>query len=354
MRRTHRHGDCQPHDERGNLSPATSGQRVHPGGGTPRQRQDGDVVEGNTLERFLPHRLPATPRWHPDRRGGHEYAIGTNGDGTNDAAEANVISANGGTGITMGVSGTNDTLIRGNFIGTNAAGTAALANGGDGISMYDWNYGGPSQGSAQRTTVRDNTISGNTWYGIEIAGAGNKDHVIAGNRIGTNATGTAALGNALGGVRIAGAAINITIGGSATADRNLLSGNAGSGVTVADIGTTGNVIAGNYIGTNAAGIGALSNTGDGINVSGGASGNTIGGNTTGTGNLISGNTLHGVRITGTGTNSNVIVGNFIGTNAAGTAAVPNSTGGVITDGAIHVDTAQLTASARTATASETH
>src|SRR5207248_52557 len=97
--------------------------------------------------------------------------VGTDGNGVNDAAEANLISANGGHGIAVGVAGTNDTLIRGNLIGTDVTGATAFGNAADGVALYEWNYGGPSQGSPLRATVRDNTIAGNSWYGVEISGA---------------------------------------------------------------------------------------------------------------------------------------------------------------------------------------
>ena len=76
---------------------------------------------------------------------------------------------------------------------------------------------------------------------------------------------------------------------------------------------------------------ALANGGNGITISGGASGNTIGGTTAGAGNLISGNAGYGIDITGSGTNGNFVQGNFIGANLAGTAALPNGSGGVFID-----------------------
>ena len=97
--------------------------------------------------------------------------------------------------------------------------------------------------------------------------------------------------------------------------------------------TTGNVVQGNMIGTNAAGSAALANHGDGVSIESGATANTIGGTATGARNVISGNTSDGVEITGAGTTGNVVEGDFIGTNAAGSAAIANYAGVEIDSGA---------------------
>src|SRR4029077_3967390 len=106
-----------------------------------------------------------------------------------------------------------------------------------------------------------------------------------------NAAGAAALGTSGEGVQVAGRGNRI--GGTTTADRNIISGNSSYGVDVTGSGTMGNLVEGNYIGTNAAGDSALGNTIYGLLINGGASGNTIGGATsvpgTGAGNVISGN-----------------------------------------------------------------
>lgn len=108
--------------------------------------------------------------------------------------------------------------------------------------------------------------------GILIDGGGG--HVIAGNYLGTDASGTVALGNGFpftgfpySGVNVANSSNN-RIGGDAAADRNVISGN-GYGVTIeafASIFLAGspapaidNVIAGNYIGTVASGASGLGN-----------------------------------------------------------------------------------------------
>ena len=57
---------------------------------------------------------------------------------TPDALPADEIAriyANGGQGTDLGGSGTEDTTIAGNFIGTDPAGTTAIANSGDGVYL---------------------------------------------------------------------------------------------------------------------------------------------------------------------------------------------------------------------------
>jgi hypothetical protein len=106
----------------------------------------------------------------------------------------------------------------------------------------------------------------------------------------------------------------------------------GNGVEVDGGGS--NVIANNYIGTDASGTITEGNSGAGILVENGAASNTIGGSSsvnfstgmlTGAGNLISGNGESGVLITGSGTSSNVVAGNFIGTDITGTRSISNVT-----------------------------
>jgi len=223
----------------------------------------------------------------------------------------NVISGNDLQGVY--VTGTNNT-IQGNTIGVDAAGTAALPNSNYGVYLAGASnrVGGTAEGQG-------NTISGNSRGGVLINGVGATSNVVEGNRIGSNAAGDAALGNASYGVDVRTA--NNTIGGDTLAAGNVISGNLGGGVQLVAAGAQGNVVQGNRIGTNLAGISALANAGVGVTVASAAN-NTI------RGNLISGNTLQGVLISGNGATGNVITANAVGTNAAGTAALANGNVGV--------------------------
>ena len=124
-----------------------------------------------------------------------------------------------------------------------------------------------------------------------------------------------------------------SIGGTTAAARNIISGNADSGVQIYD--ANDNLVEGNYIGTDKTGTVALGNNqGSGANgfdfggvtLDDGSSGNTIGGLTatpgTGAGNLISGNTFAGVLLYYAGSD-NLVAGNLIGTDVTGTVALGN-------------------------------
>jgi hypothetical protein len=75
------------------------------------------------------------------------------------------------------------------------------------------------------------------------------------------------------------------------------------------------VVAGNYIGTNAAGNAGLGNGGNGVMIANGAQANQLGGTAAGTGNTIAFNAAAGVNVIGeTGTTGNRIQGNSIHSN----------------------------------------
>ncbi len=164
--------------------------------------------------------------------------------------------------------------------------------------------------TAGASTVRGLVINRFTGYGINLSTTGN--NTIAGNYIGINAAGTAALANAVG-VQLTAGGNNNIIGGTTTAARNVISGNTGDGIVIDGSATTGNLVQGNYIGINAAGNGAISNGGNGVDIINSASNNTIGGSGAGAGNVISGNSGKGIVIvSGTG---NAILSNSIYGNA---------------------------------------
>ncbi|MGA2702978.1 MAG: NosD domain-containing protein, partial [Isosphaeraceae bacterium] len=160
---------------------------------------------------------------------------------------------------------------------------------------------GASAGTAYGLFISGSRASGSTIEGLainqfEAAGITTVQAAtgitIAGNFIGTDPTGTTSLGNDLDGIFIETA--NNTIGGPSPAAANLISGNTDSGVKIYQTAATGNIIQGNYIGSNAAATAALGNGGDGVTISDGASSNTVGGTAAGDGNVITGNGGDGV------------------------------------------------------------
>ena len=245
--------------------------------------------------------------------------------GTTTAA-ANVISGNDGAGLTMDGAGTTDNVVLGNLIGTNAAGATGLGNL-TGVQINDSATGNTVGGTV---TGASNVISGNGRYGVQITGA--NGNLVLGNFIGTNSADATGLGNPASGIIINGGASAKTIGGTVSADTNVISGN-GKGIYFYGSATSDNVVLGNLIGTNADGSAALPNTGSGVEFRSGPTANTIGGTSAGAGNLISGNTGDGVYIGYAGTTGNVVLGNLIGTNAAGATGLGNSRGVQIAGGA---------------------
>jgi parallel beta-helix repeat protein len=250
--------------------------------------------------------------------------IGTSADGTTALANGgtginltggtvsgNVVSGNAHDGITVssGVA-----LIQSNFIGTNAAGTAALPNGGNGITVN--NRSGETIGGT--TAGQGNIVSGNRGDGIDIVGANASGTLVQGNFVGLDSTGSHALANTGSGIAVQSNA------GATTISNNVVSGNGQDGLLL-DTGTHDNIVQNNFLGTDSTGSHALGNAGNGVDVVGSA-GNRIGGATAAQRNVISGNGGDGVFITGSAASANWVQGNYIGTNAAGTAALANSIG----------------------------
>jgi hypothetical protein len=119
-------------------------------------------------------------------------------------ASRNLISANDDQGIDLGTSGTpggqpEEHRIKGNYIGTDRSGTKDLGNRFCGVSLIDTE--GNTLGGT--TAASRNVLSGN---GSEVCLFDASGTRMLGNRIGTTASGTGALGNDLSGVEILGSA----------------------------------------------------------------------------------------------------------------------------------------------------
>jgi len=239
------------------------------------------------------------------------------------ASARNVISANSRAGIQICCSESTNNLVQGNFIGTDRTGTVALGNAGAGVSLVegtsDTLVGGISVGAG-------NLISGNG-VGVQISydSTPGISNFIQGNLIGTDVTGKTVLGNLSSGVQL-GAPRN-TVGGGTRGAGNVISGNGSEGI---EIDSDQNLIQGNLIGTDISGSTALPNVSNGVF---GVSGrNTIGGTATGQSNLISGNGANGVEI---GSSGNVVQGNLIGTDITGLTGLPNALDGVFIEAGLN-------------------
>ena len=170
---------------------------------------------------------------------------------------------------------------------------------------------------------------------IRIGGTGGNGSIIAGNFLGTDPSGSSRPGAQYYGIDIDGAS-GVVVGGTAPADRNLVSANDSAHVFVSDSGGPNTIVKGNLIGTNAAGTAALHgqyNSEGGVYVRVGA-GVLVGGPTAADRNVISGNGFYGVGIgytVGGASAQATIQGNFIGTDVTGTLPLSNGYGISIPD-----------------------
>jgi uncharacterized repeat protein (TIGR01451 family) len=324
----------------------------------------------------------------------------------------NLIAANGRTGLNLSqhfdttngtiFSGATGAVVEGNRIGTDVTGNAAMPNGQSGINISAMNVTVGGSAPAAR-----NVVSGNGHSGINLFNTSTNSNtvvstaagtVIRGNYVGLNATGDAVISNVFS--AISSSSPNVTIGGPAAADGNLVAGNGGgislfrqtngavlihpggnnlvqrnivgldktmsftlsaaatnAGINVSNGGNqildnivagngtypafvggiglfgpfaTGNVVKGNFVGTNPAGAANLGNGGSGIVVSG-ASGNTIGGPLPGDRNIAGANGREGISINaqpGETASNNVVAGNYVGVAPDGSGALPNREHGI--------------------------
>ncbi|MFA5114129.1 MAG: Ig-like domain-containing protein [Candidatus Margulisiibacteriota bacterium] len=232
--------------------------------------------------------------------------------------------------------------VQGNLIGTDADGTSILPGYSGsyytdyGVYLADSSY----QLIGGATLEARNVIAGQN-YGINVSSpsypaSGTAYNRILGNYVGVDKTSNSALPNMYG-VYLGG--MYNDIGGGATGEGNVISGNFNSGVELHGDYLS---VKGNHIGTNASGYGMIPNNSYGVGNYGGvmifpttANFNTIGGTAEGERNIISGNGGYGV-VLGydsysytTALNSNTIQGNYIGLNKNGSGALPNSVGGIL-------------------------
>jgi hypothetical protein len=271
--------------------------------------------------------------------GSNAVTIGTNSDGTADTDEGNLISGNGQDGILAWT--VTNSIISGNFIGSNRAGTGTtLGNARNGILLTQNSTGNRigTDGNGVNDVQELNGIILNGGVGVSIA-FGSNNNVVAGNIIGLN-TLNAAAGNLSHGIEIVNSSNNrVGVDGThvgAAFESNVISSNAQEGIFISSrnfFGTfgnsNGNIVAGNFIGTTP-GNDIRGNTSSGINVSASAAGNetadnVIGSNNDGVGDAVEGNVIayngiFGISMsdatgTGTATTGNKISRNSIHNNA---------------------------------------
>ncbi|MBX7104425.1 MAG: right-handed parallel beta-helix repeat-containing protein [Gemmataceae bacterium] len=226
-------------------------------------------------------------------------------------SDRNLLSGNG-TGVYIGGSGSQLNVVQNNYIGVDKSGAVAAGNTFRGL----WLDGAPNN------TIVGNVISASTNEGLVINSGSGSGNSIKGNLIGTDATGTIALGNGQRGIGIYSAANNLIIGGTGVGEGNVISGNKGSGIEMYDAGTSNITIQGNFIGTDKSGAIDLGNAFNGIVVSnvstafiggvGAGEGNTIAFNKA-AGIIVVDNTLSGL-IRGNSIYSNVGLGIDLGAN----------------------------------------
>jgi titin len=248
----------------------------------------------------------------------HDNVIGVSPSGS---GAGNVISGNGQNGVYISDPGTTGNVVAGDLIGTDPTGSYALPND-NGVFVQNKASGNTIGGTVSST---GDVISGNSWDGVHIVN-GATANVVEGDDIGTNLGGTAALGNAQSGVAIYAGATNNIIGGTAAGAGDVLSGNGGHGVYISGSGTTGNVVAGDLIGTDSTGSYSVPNN-VGVLIQNGAAQNTIGGITSRVSDVISGNSWDGVQITW-GATQNVVEGDYIGLALDGQSPLGNGASGV--------------------------
>ena len=250
-------------------------------------------------------------------------------------------------------SGTSDNVIAGNYVGTTADGSGVARNdAGIRIVSSSSNRIGGLAGADR------NVISGNG-VGVSVFGGGASDNRIQGNFVGTDAVGNAAVPNDVGvrlSTQVGGQPSDATVvGGPSAAAANLISGNTLDGLRI--VGSSNNIVQGNFIGSDITATQDLGNGHDGISIQNVpepgniAHDNLVGGSTPAMRNIISGNGRYGIRLfndpgTTLGVDETTIQSNLIGTDASGMGPIGNDDDGVNIDGIVTNTTIGGSAGAR--------
>ncbi|GAB4166823.1 MAG: hypothetical protein Fur005_27870 [Roseiflexaceae bacterium] len=182
------------------------------------------------------------------------------------------------------------------------------------------------------TTAERNVIVGNIAAGVQIGGQGTSENLVIGNWIGIDSTGNADPNRE--GILLRDNASENQIGQPGAG--NVISGN---GVGIRVRGSQANTIQANWLGLGADGSSPRPNTDYGILLTQGASENLIGGAGAGEGNVIANsgtpNSLSGgqaIYLFGDGTDQNLVQGNLIGTTSTGLLPAGNLGQGILIGG----------------------
>jgi hypothetical protein len=292
--------------------------------------EDGLVVDGADYVTIRGLQITGFPDDGIELFNGATQAIvgGSRAFGDGPLGRGNLVSGNGDIGILISGTGTMNNTVMGNLVGTDLSGASPLSNT-YGIKV---GYGAASNTVGGQIPSEANIASGNEQCGI-LLHANATDNRIMGNLVGTDISGTSAVGNGWNGVCIWNASTGNQIGGDQPGEGNLISGNYDNGISISDSDVTSNSVIGNFVGTDISGMAALPNGSNGIAIFEGASDNIVGGSTPAERNLISGNAGDGVAIFRAGTSGNQILGNYIGTDVTGQISMSNACGVGIFDGA---------------------
>jgi len=246
-------------------------------------------------------------------------------------SERNVISANGGDGLSIGGATTDNITVIGNHIGVNTVADGPLGNGDNGIFISN----APNITIGGTSAAERNIISANVDDGIHIQRVQSKNNKVEGNYIGTDGTGKLDFGNGDDGVFITNAPNNFIGGANETAGnllrRNVISGNDDDGVEIDGVEAKENKVQGNYIGLKFNGTEKLGNTGAGVLVNDGQK-NLVGGKNDLANGIFYRNTISknevGVQLQGVNGKLNMVQGNYIGTDHTGNMDLGNTNDGV--------------------------
>gem|GEM_PF-1655171 len=207
-----------------------------------------------------------------------------------------VINRFGGSGIYA--SNVGSLTIQSCYIGVAPDGFTARPNA-RGIHLHN-SPGNVIGGSLMTTPRLSNVVSGNSGQGMMLTGDSSAGNAIRGNIVGLDSFGSVAVGNGSVGIELKdGASFNV-IGSTASEARNIISANGTHGIRILGrgVGAHGNIVVGNFIGSDVAfsDNSSLGNNQSGVRVLRDARGNQIGGDDAAEGNRIVYNGASGVRI----------------------------------------------------------